>query len=695
MAAAPPTMSPSDPVSPLKRLRQFWIGKAIDPSAPGTFHSISLAAFFAWVGLGSDGLSSSAYGPEEAFLALGHHAHLAIFVAIASALTVLIISASYMQIIEAFPAGGGGYLVASKLLSPFWGMVSGCALLIDYVLTITISVASAADAVFSFLPLEWQAHKLPFTYAILGLLIILNLRGTKESVLPLVPVFLIFIFTHAFAVLHTLITHLFGIGAVAAEALSDAHATRSELGLWGMVFLVMRAYSMGAGTYTGIEAVSNGLPILREPRVRTGKRTMVYMSASLAFMVFGLILAYLLYHLKTEPGKTLNASLLWEMSEHWPHGWGRIFVTVSLASEALILMAAAQAGFLGGPRVLANMAVDRWFPTRFAMLSDRLVTQNGILLMGSAALLTLFLTGGSVKYLVVLYSITVFITFVLSQGAMVKYWWRARKKESRWRRRAAINGIGFTLSAFILVFMTFLKFDQGGWITLAFTAALIGVSLLIRKHYRRVLKAVKRLDTLVKAARLARMQAEKGETSPLLLWEAEVEAPGAKGKDAAGEPVYNPKAKTAVLIVSGFDGLGLHSLFAVLRLFGNLFKNFIFVEVGVLDAGTFKGEEEVERLQTHVDGELAEYVRFMKSHGYHAEAVSILSHDAVDGAATAAPRILERYPQAVFFMGQLVFEEETIFSRLLHNNLVFALQRRLYHQGIPFIILPVRIRMEI
>ena len=149
----------SDPKIPvIKRIARAVVGKAKSPLDQGVFHHLSLIAFFAWVGLGADGLSSSCYGPEEAFLALQGHVYLSIFVAIGSALTVFLISASYSQIIELFPAGGGGYLVASKLLSPSVGVISGCALLIDYVLTIAISIASGADAVFSFLPAPWHAY---------------------------------------------------------------------------------------------------------------------------------------------------------------------------------------------------------------------------------------------------------------------------------------------------------------------------------------------------------------------------------------------------------------------------------------------------------------------------------------------------------------------------------------------------------
>src|SRR6202795_58279 len=177
-------------------IKDLLLGKPKDPLDPKVFHQISLVAFLAWVGLGADGLSSSAYGPEEAYLALGQHFYLALPLAILTAVTVFVISASYSQIIELFPTGGGGYLVATKLLGPLPGVVSGCALVFDYVLTIAISIASGADAIFSFLPPRLQALKLEAAVAAVLVLILLNLRGVKESVTVLVPIFIGFLITH-------------------------------------------------------------------------------------------------------------------------------------------------------------------------------------------------------------------------------------------------------------------------------------------------------------------------------------------------------------------------------------------------------------------------------------------------------------------------------------------------------------------
>ena len=245
-------MSDSSDTDLLSRLKNVFIGGARDLRDPNLFHNLSLIAFFAWVGLGADGLSSANYGPEETFLALGVHGHLGIFVALATALTIFVIASSYSQIVELFPAGGGGYLVASKLLSPFIGMISGCALLIDYVLTISISIASGADAIFSFLPLSMQPLKLLLAVVGVLLLTVLNMRGVRESVGPLVPVFLLFLVTHVVAIAFAIGSHVPEIGSVASGIAADTRAATAQLGTFGVFVLIMRAYSMGAGTYTGI-----------------------------------------------------------------------------------------------------------------------------------------------------------------------------------------------------------------------------------------------------------------------------------------------------------------------------------------------------------------------------------------------------------------------------------------------------------
>ncbi|MEI8186856.1 MAG: APC family permease [Chlorobiaceae bacterium] len=653
-----------------RQIKTFFLGGARDFRDHNIFHQLALSAFLAWVGLGSDGLSSSCYGPPEAFKALQGHPTLGIFVAISTGITILIIATSYSHIIELFPHGGGGYLVASKLLSPEMGVVSGSALLIDYVLTITISIASGADAIFSFLPIGFIGYKLWFAvFGVLALLI-LNLRGIKEAVMPLVPVFLLFVATHLVVIVYAVMSHMGNFGTLYHETGRELTHSFHTLGLFGVLFLVLKAYSLGAGTFTGIEAVSNGLPVLREPKVATAKKTMKYMAVSLSLTVMGLMLAYILFDVHDSPGKTLNAILFESVTASWGGFYGVGFVWVTLFSEAVLLFIAAQTGFLDGPRVLANMALDKWLPTRFAMLSDRLVTEKGILFMGLASLVMMLASNGSVDFLIVLYSINVFITFSLSQLGMVRHWWEQRGTEKEWLKKLMINGIGLTLTTFILISVLVLKFNEGGWVTMVITGVLVLGAFFIKNHYNKTYATLKRLDIIVEAAVLSGSDVDES-TSPA--------------------PLFDPKAKTAAILVNGFNGLGLHTLFSVFRLFGSTYKNYVFVEIGSIDAGNFKGADEIDNLGSFVRNETSKYVDYMNDHGHYAEAYYSLGTDVVDEVNKLVPDIREKFPDIVFFGGQLVFTKESMMDRWLHNYTVFAIQQNLYVHGIPFVILPVKV----
>jgi amino acid transporter len=653
----------------IKKSKTLIIGEARNPFDSNIFHKLSLIALFAWVGLGSDAMSSASYGPEEAYLALGGHIYLAIFVALGIILTIFVISTSYSQIVELFPTGGGGYLVASKLLSPSLGMLSGCALLIDYVLTIAISIASGIDAVLSFLPISWQVFKLGFAFFVIMVLILLNLRGIKESVLSLVPIFALFIITHVILIIYAFSTHLTNVPTVVNSTNIDIHNVTYGIGFTGLLFIILHSYSMGAGTYTGIEAVSNAVPVMREPRVKTAKRTMYLMAISLAFMAAGLMFAYILYNVVHEPGKTLNAVLFENVTKSWGTS-GVYFVIATLISEAGLLFVAAQTGFLDGPRVLANMALDRWVPTKFATLSDRFVAQNGILIMGVSALVMVFLTHGSVELLVILYSIAVFITFILSQAGMVRHWWKSKTKVTDWKKKFIINGVGLVMTVFILISVLMVKFNEGGWVTLLIIAAFVGVVVIIRRHYDYASGVIKELNARIKNI-----------NSP--------ECTDIIKNDTPGKA--DMQDKTAVLLVNGFNGLGIRALSTVFKLFGGIYKNFVFVQIGVIDAGVFKGVEEIKGLQAEVNKDADKYVKLISSYGYHAESFTSIGTDVVDEVTKLAPDILKKFPNAVFFGGQIVFPNDSILARWLHNYTVFASQRKLYADGIPFVVLPIKV----
>ncbi|MBP1638320.1 MAG: amino acid/polyamine/organocation transporter, superfamily, partial [Bacteroidetes bacterium] len=553
----------------IEKVKNTVIGNPRDLKDSSTFRQISLIVFFAWVGLGSDALSSSCYGPEEIYKTLGVHVNLSIIVGLITMITIFIISTSYSQIIKLFPHGGGGYLVASRLISPNVGMISGCALLIDYVLTISISVSSGADAIFSFLPIQFHDYKIAFALSILVVLSILNLRGVRESVTALTPIFVIFLISHIFLIVYAFTTHAPQIKEVAVQTGTEFGNTVHQLGIYGTIFLIMKAYSMGAGTYTGIEAVSNGIPNLREPRVKTAIKTMRLLAISLSAAVLGLIISYFLFGVHLQPGKTMNAVLINNAVASWNPVVGQTYLYITLISEATLLFVAAQTGFLDGPRVMANMAHDSWLPRRFSMLSDRLVSQNGILIMGIAAFFVIWLSKASVGFLVVLYSINVFITFSLSQYGMVKHWIIERKTDKNWLRKLLINGIGFILTTFILITVIVIKFDEGGWITILITGALVAMAVYIKTHYNKIGKEIGRIQQI--------MNSKMPETI------AELKKHHKRKSDTA----IDVSDMTAVILVNGYSGIGLYSLFKILSKFKDVYKNFVFIQIGIVDADSF------------------------------------------------------------------------------------------------------------
>ncbi len=653
----------------VEKFKEIVFGKPRDIKDPHVFHNVSLVAFLAWVGLGADGLSSSAYGPDEAFRALGTHTHLSPLLVLMTAVTIFVISIAYSNLIQHFPGGGGGYLVASKLLGNKVGVVSGCALLVDYVLTISVSIASGCDALWSFLPPHWGPYKLTAEFAALGVLILLNLRGVKESVTILAPIFLVFIVTHAFAILYAIGSRFRQLPEVFHGASTDFHGAVATLGFFPVIFILLRAYSMGGGTYTGIEAVSNGVTMLREPRVQTGKRTMFLMAASLAFTAGGILFGYMLTQSMPAEGKTMNAVLFENLFGTWRIGsWslGASLIVLSLVAEAALLFVAAQTGFLDGPRVLANMALDSWMPHRFSQLSSRLVTNNGVYLMGSAAFLTLMYTHGNITMLVVMYSINVFLTFTLTELGMARHWIKDRAKEPRWKSQLSIHGTGLIMCLCILFVTLYEKFAEGGWMTVIITSATIFLCFRIKRHYRDVSAGFKDLDKILEATPLP--------------------------KEPITDPVPMDKnAPTAILTVQSFSGFGLHQILSIQRLMPGYIKNYIFISVGVVDSGNFKGTEELARLVEVTQSNLEKYVQWCRNQGLKADFRMAIATESVETLERMCLELSKEFPRSIVYTGKLIFHEEHWYQRLLHNETATALQRRLQFDGLQTIVLPIRV----
>ena len=652
------------PIRLRTRLRSILIGPPRDLRDRSVYEHISLIAFLAWVGLGADGLSSSSYGPEEAFRALGDHTYLAIGLALLTATTVSRHLGGLQLRDRAVPARRRRLFRRTKLLGacawvrcrvpPWWSTTYSHH---DFNRR---GGRRAVPVVPGRVP---AGRKLPVEILLIVVLLLLNLRGIRESVLALTPIFLVF-----------LVTHLIPIVGATAMRIAAAETARevqvgftnglATLGAGGLALLFVHAYSLGGGTHTGIEAVSNGLSIMREPRVRTGKRTMLYMAISLALTASGLILCYLLWDIRHVDGKTMNAVLATAFAGH--STFGEAFTIITLISEGALLVVAAQAGFVGGPRVLANMAVDSWMPHRFAALSDRLVSGNGVILMCIASMAALLYTRGNVSHIVVMYSINVFVTFSLSMLGMLLYTLRTKKSSRRNKRRILLFSFGLVLCGTILIITTIEKFTQGGWVTLIATGGVVALCFGIRRHYESVSRKVAKL------------------------YESLIEVP--RAPDAPDEPL-EPKGSDSVaaILVGEYGGVGLHTCLSVFSKFPGHFKGVVFVSVGVVDSKEFKGEGTVDALRDHLENDMQRYVAFARKQGIPATYRYSIDTEAVEGAERLCLDVAHEFPHVMVFAGKVIFGKEQWFHPLLHNETAYAIQRRLQWAGQMVVVVPIRV----
>jgi K+ transporter len=339
---------------------------------------------------------------------------------------------------------------------------------------------------------------------------------------------------------------------------------------------------------------------------------------------------------------------------------------VTLISAALLLFVAAQTGFIDGPRVLANMAQDSWVPHRFSHLSERLVTQNGVLLMGAAAVFFIIYSRGNITVLITLYAINVFITFSLSQLGMLRLWLSRRKTHDKWLSRFVINGIGLLVCASLLILMVFMKFFKGGWLTLLLTSGVVALCFLIRRHYREVGGKVEKIDEILMTLSFG-------------------DAP------VTPQPL-DPNEPTAIIMVEKYSGTGIHVMLNVQRLFGPRFKQYVFVSVGPIDSGHFKGVDELAALEKEVHKQAEKYVTLARSYGLKAMSRTACSIDYLGTIEQLCLDLHREFANSVFFAARLLFWKDTFWSRLLHNETPLSLQRRLMFHGLQFVVLPVRLQ---
>ncbi|QIZ36747.1 APC family permease [Saccharopolyspora sp. ASAGF58] len=461
----------------------------------------------------SDAMSSVAYAPEEILLVLSVAGVSAFavspWIGILVALVMVTVVASYRQNVRAYTSGGGDYEVASVNHGPRWGLVVASALLVDYILTVAVSISSAAANIGSVIPFVAQ-HKVLFAVGAIALLTALNLRGVRESgSLFAIP-------TYAFVIG---VLGMIGWGFFRTFVLDQEMPAESanfqilpdETQMAGVafVFLVLRAFSSGSAALTGVEAISNGVPAFRKPKSRNAATTLALMGGLAVTMFMGLLmLAQITGAVIAEdparqligapPGyeqKTLVAQLAGAVFAGFPPGvWYLVFFT------GLILVLAANTAFNGFPVLGSILAQDRFLPRQLHTRGDRLAFSNGILFLAAGAIILVFAFEAEVTRLIQLYIVGVFVSFVLSQSGMIRHWNRLLGKETdpqarrRMRRAQMINTFGLFMTASVLVIVLITKFTHGAWIAIAAMAAIYVLMTAIHRHYDRVGEELKQQE---------------------------------------------------------------------------------------------------------------------------------------------------------------------------------------------------------
>jgi len=454
-------------------LKQFLIGSPLDTAS---LHEQRLSKKGGLAVLASDNLSSTAYATEEILLALtaGVAAgmlvplHYAVPIAAAIVLLTAIVAISYGQTLHAYPTGGGAYTVAKENLGVTAALAGAAALLLDYILTVAVSVAAGVAAITSAIPSMYGHRVLLCVLAVIAILLA-NLRGVRESAALFAGPVYLFILS-AFVLVGGGFVRYFQ-GAVPLPAPPAGH----ELWNIALVFLLLRAFASGCVALTGVEAVANGVRIFRPPVSRNAAATLYIMASLLGAMFLGTsVLAYL-YGVVPQAGETVLSQL-----GRTIYGTGPIYYVIQGATMAILILA-ANTSFADFPRLASLVAQDRFLPRQLANLGDRLVFSNGMIFLALVAILLLWAFGGDVHSLIPLYMVGVFLAITLSQAGMVVHWWRSEEGGAGWR--LAVNAFGAFVTGVVMVVVAVVKFKHGAWMVIFAIAALMALFRKVRSHY--------------------------------------------------------------------------------------------------------------------------------------------------------------------------------------------------------------------
>ena len=455
----------------IEKIKTFVIGSPLPTYAQGDCKLDKIRALGA---LSPDALSSIAYANQEIYVGLliagSAGLGLALPIAIAISALLAIVALSYYQTIQAYPSGGGSYIVASENLGKLAGLTAGAALLIDYILTAAVSLTAGVAAVTSAYP-ELFKYRIELALGLLVLITIINLRGVNETGLVMsIPVYF-FLFTFLSMLIYGGIK-LLTEGSV--ELTHVAPLATQPLSL----FLVLHAFSAGCTAMTGVEAISNGVPIFKPPESKNAGKTMIVMAFLMAILLLGSIGLTQSFAIIANPYETILSALTRSL-----FGSGFLYVVVQ-TSTLLILAVAANTSFADFPRIAAIMAKDGYMPRQFTNIGDRLVYQNGIILLSLITGVLIVLFNGDTHLLIPLFAVGVFMAFTLSQAGMVVHWFRQNKKINKgWWWKSLLNGLGAAATGLTLLIVGISKFFDGAWIILLLIPLIVFALLKIKAHY--------------------------------------------------------------------------------------------------------------------------------------------------------------------------------------------------------------------
>jgi amino acid transporter len=458
--------------------------------------------------LSSDAISSVAYA-TEASLAILITAGLGILqvnplLAGAIALLMIVVGASYFQTIHAYPHGGGSYIVARENLGDWPGLVAAAALLIDYVLTVSVSVSAGVDAIVSLNPTRLSEFAVPLGVLFIVVIMVVNLRGVRESgTIFAAPTYLFigaFIIMIGTGVIHAALAP----GGLFTPIAPQIHPFGPPLG-WApeklSLLLVLTAFASGCSAMTGVEAISNGVPAFHAPESKNAARTLIWMIAILVTLFLGT--TYLAWRFGIEPYSTGEPTLTSQIA-HLLFGGSPLtnwFYYVIQLATTLILILAANTSYADFPRLASILARDGWLPKGFSFRGDRLAFSSGIIVLTALATVLMIAFAGNTEALINLYALGVFTAFTLSQSGMVVHWWRLRGAHtSGWRRSMVINGIGAFSTGLVAVVIMITKFDRGAWVVVALVPLLVLMFRGISGHYESVKRQITHLDMLPASA---------------------------------------------------------------------------------------------------------------------------------------------------------------------------------------------------